>query len=148
VELLEIILLILLSVVIVLALVILHYIKHPKYRKRRRSLLVKPAIARYSREVLRELCCNREVLQETCYIFEKRYGRLPNKNELLIRLIIKTSHIVDNRPTWRGHWHRWRIRMLLASENGVWYGKRVANNINIKIVGKNQLESNPKSVSK
>ena len=120
-ELIEIVLLILLSVLIVIALIILYYVKHPEYRKRRKNFLVKPAIAKYSRKVLRQLCCSREVLQETCYIFEKRYGRLPNKNELLIRLIIRTSHIVIPQSTPWGHWMRWRIRMFLASENGVWY---------------------------
>jgi len=120
VELIEIVLLLLLSVVIVVALIILYYVKHPKYRRQRRKLLVKPAIARYSREVLRELC----------YRFKGKYRKEPNQNEL-IRLIIMTSHIIDNRPTWQGHWHRWRIRMFLASENGIWYGRRAANNIKI-----------------
>jgi hypothetical protein len=120
VELIEIVLLILLSVAIVVALIILYYVKHPKYRKQKRTLLVSPAIARHSRKVLRGFC----------YRFEKRYGRQPNQSEL-IRRIIRTSHIVDKRPTWQGHWHRWRIRMFLASENGVWYGKRAANNIKI-----------------
>jgi len=120
VELIEIVLLILLCVLIVVALIILYYVKHPKYRKQRRNLLVRPSIARYSRKVLRELC----------YGFEGKYRKQPNQNEL-IRLIIMTSHIIDNRPTWQGHWHRWRIRMFLASENGVWYGKRAANNIKI-----------------
>jgi hypothetical protein len=131
VELIEFVLLTLLSVVIVLALVILYYIKHPKYRKQKRTLLVSPAIARHSRKALRELRCRREVLQELCYRFERRYGRQPNQKELLIMLIIMASHKVDKRPTWRGHWHRWRIRMLLASENGVWYGGRAANTIKI-----------------
>ena len=130
-EITEIVLVILLSVVIALALIILYYVKHPKYRKQRKQLLVKPVIARYSREVLRQLCCNREVLQETCYIFKKRYGRLPNKNELLIRLIIKTSHIVIKPNTWWGHWMRLRIRILLASENGVWWNKRPTSNSRI-----------------
>jgi hypothetical protein len=124
VELIEIVLLILLSVVIVVALIILYYVKHPKYRKQRRNLLVKPAIARYSREVLRELC----------YRFEEIYKRQPNQNEL-IRLIIMTSHIVIRNP--RKHWLRWRIRMFLASENGIWYGRRAANNIKIKITNIN-----------
>jgi hypothetical protein len=114
VELIEIVLLILLSVVIVVALIILYYVKHPKYRKQRRNLLVKPAIARYSRKVLRELC----------YRFEENYKRQPNQNEL-VRLIIMTSHIVIRNP--HQHWLRWRIRMFLASENGIWYGRRAAN---------------------
>lgn len=128
-ELIEIVLVILLAVLIVVALIILYYVKRPKYRKQRKNFLVKPAIAKYSRKVLRELCYDRKVLQELCYKFEKRYGRLPNKKELLISVIIETSHRVDNRPTWKGHWRRWRIRMFLASENGVWYGKRAANNV-------------------
>lgn len=117
-ELIEIVLLILLSVVIVVTLIILYYVKHPKYRKQRRNLLVPPTIARHSRQVLRELC----------YRFEEYYGRHPNQNEL-IRLIIMTSHIVIRNP--RRHWMRWKIRIFLASENGVWYGKRAANNIKI-----------------
>ena len=116
----EIVLLILLSVVIVVALIILYYVKHPKYRKQRRKLLVRPAIARHSREVLRELC----------YRFEEYYGRHPNQNEL-IRLIIMASHIAIRQSTLWGHWQRWKIRMFLASENGVWYGRRAANNIKI-----------------
>ena len=119
-ELIEIVLLLLLSVVIVVALIILYYVKHPKYRKRRKNLLVKPAIARYSREVLRELC----------YRFEENYRRQPNQNEL-IRLIIFASHIVIRQSTPWGHWQRWKIRMFLASENGIWYGRRAANNIKI-----------------
>ena len=119
-ELIEIVLLILLSVVIVVVLITLYYVKHPRYRRQRRKLLVKPAIARYSRKVLRELC----------YRFEENYRRQPNQNEL-IRLIIFASHIVIRQSTPWGHWHRWRIRMLLASENGVWYGRRAANNIKI-----------------
>jgi len=114
VELIDIILLILLSVVIVVALVILYYVKHPKYRKQRRDLLVNPARARYSRKVL----------QEFRYRFEERYGRHPNKKEL-ITLIIMTSHIVIRQSTPWGHWMRWRIRMFLAAENGVWYGGRI-----------------------
>ena len=117
-ELIEIVLLLFLSIVIVVALIILYYVKHPKYRKQRRNLLVKPAIARYSRKVLRELC----------YGFEEYYKRQPNQNEL-IRLIIWTSHYVIPQP-WR-HWQRWKIRMFLASENGIWYGRRAANNIKI-----------------
>lgn len=142
-ELIEIVLLVLLSVVIVLALVILHYIKHPKYRKRRRDFLVPPTIARRSRKILRELCCNREALQDICYGFEKRYGRWPNKKELLIRVIIITSHLAIKQSTWWGHWMRWRIRILLASENGVWYGGKPTNNVKIM-----RLESNSKSASK
>ena len=110
----EVVLLILLSIVIVVALIILYYVKHPKYRKQRRNLLVKPAIARYSRKVLRE----------HRFVFEKRYGRHPNQNEL-ITLIIMTSHMVIRQSTPWGHWMRWRIRMFLASENGVWYGSRI-----------------------
>lgn len=137
-ELIEIVLLILLSVVIVVALIILYYVKHPKYRKQKRTLLVSPAIARRSRKVLRELRYRREVLQELCYRFEKRYGRQPNQKELLIMLIIMTSHRIDKRPTWQGHWHRWRIRMFLASENGVWYGGRAVNNIKIMRLGRKE----------
>lgn len=114
--LIEVVLLILLLAVIVVALIILYYVKHPKYRKQRRNLLVKPVIARYSRKVLRELC----------YIFEKHFRRQPNQSEL-IRLIIMTSHYVIPQP--RKHLMRWRIRMFLASENGVWYGRRAAKNI-------------------
>jgi hypothetical protein len=114
VELVEIALLILLSVLVVVALIILYHIKHPKYRKRRKRLLVKPAIAKYSRKVLREFR----------YRFEERYGRHPNQKEL-ITLIIMTSHIVIMPSTPWGHWMRWRIRMFLASENGVWYGSRI-----------------------
>lgn len=112
----EIVLLVLLTVVIAVALIILYYVRHPKYRRQRRNLLVKPSIARYSRKVLRELC----------YIFEKHFGRQPNQSEL-IRLIIMTSHYVIPQP-WK-HLMRWRIRMFLASENGVWYGGRAARNI-------------------
>jgi hypothetical protein len=121
VELIEIVLLVLLSVVIVIALIILYYVKHPKYRKQRRNLLVKPPIARYSRRVLRELRNE----------FEKNYKRQPNQNELM-RLIIRTSHRVIRQSTWWGHWERWKIRMFLASENGVWYGRRAADNIKIE----------------
>lgn len=108
------------SVVIVVALIILYYVKRPKYRKQRKKLLVKPAIARYSREALRELS----------YRFEEHYKRQPNQNEL-IRLIIMASHMVIRQPTLWGHWQRWRIRMFLASENSVWYGRRPASNIKI-----------------
>ena len=124
-ELIEIVLLILLSILIVVALLILHYVKHPKYRKQRRDFLVPPAIARRSRKVLRELCYRREVSQELCYRFEKRYGRQPCQKELLITLIIMTSHIVIRPSTWWGHWMRYRIRILLALENRVWYGSRI-----------------------
>jgi hypothetical protein len=116
----EIVLLVLLSVVIAVALIILYYVKHPKYRKQRRNLLVKPAIAKYSRKVLRQLC----------YRFEESHKRQPNQHEL-IRLIIRTSHKVIRPSTSWGHWKRWKIRMFLASENGVWYGRRAANNIKI-----------------
>ena len=116
----EVILLILLFALIIVALIILYYVRKPKYRKKRKRLLVKPAIARYSRRVLQELC----------YRFGEHYGRQPNQNEL-IRLIIMTSHMVIKQSTLWSHWQRWKIRMFLASENGIWYGKRATSNIKI-----------------
>ena len=118
----EIILLILFIVLIVVALITLYYVKHPKQHEQRKKLLVKPYIAKYSREVLQELCSK----------FKEYYGRQPNQNEL-IRLIIMASHVVIRQSTVWGHWQRWRIRMFLASENGVWYGKKAAKNINLTI---------------
>jgi hypothetical protein len=116
----EVILLILLFILIIVALIILYYVRHPKHRKQGKRLLVSPRMARYSRRVLRVLC----------YKFEEYYRRQPNQNELM-RLIIMTSHIVIKQSTWNGHWLRWKIRMFLASENGVWYGKRASNNIKL-----------------
>ena len=116
----EIVLVVLLLILIAVALIILYYVRHPKYRKQRKGLLVSPRTARYSRRILRMLR----------FEFEKYYGRQPNQNELM-RLIIMTSHIVIKQPTWNGHWLRWKIRMFLASENGVWYGKRASNNIRL-----------------
>lgn len=116
----EIILVILLLILVVIAFVILYYVKNTKYRKQRRSLLVPRRIARYSRRILRVLC----------YRFNEYYRRYPNQNELM-RLIIMTSHVVVRGNTWPDHWLRWRIRMFLASENHLWYGKKASNNIKI-----------------
>lgn len=125
-NLIEIVLLVLISILIIIALIILCYItSQKKYRKPRKPLLVKPYIAKKSREVLRELR----------YRFEEYYNRQPSQNEI-IRLIIIASHIVIRQPTLHGHWQRWRIRMFLASENGVWYGKRASNNKMLDISSK------------
>jgi hypothetical protein len=121
----DIILVALLVILIVVGLLILYYVKKSKYRnKQRRSLLVPRRIAKYSRRVLRILC----------YKFNEYFKRYPNQNEVM-RLIIMTSHIVIKGNTWPDHWLRWRIRMFLAAENHVWYGKKPSNNINLKQLG-------------
>lgn len=121
---LEIIVITLLIVLIVVALVILYYIRYPKKQKRK-NLIVKPDIARRSREILKELRSK----------FEIYYQRQPNSNEL-IRLIIMTSHIVIRGNTLWSHWMRWRIRLFLAAENHVWYGTKPANSKTlVKIFG-------------
>lgn len=112
---LEIILIILLIVLIILALVILYYVRHPK-RYKRKEPIVDPKTARRSRIVLKELRAK----------FQDYYRRYPNSSEL-VRLIIMTSHIVIRGNTLWAHWMRWRIRLFLASENGVWYGTKPAN---------------------
>lgn len=105
------ILITLLIILIILASLILYFSLQPK-RKPRKPPFVPPNIAKRSRRILRELN----------YIFIQRFRRHPNKNEL-IRLIIITSHIVIIGKGWWGHWMRGKIRILLASEFGIWYGR-------------------------
>jgi hypothetical protein len=113
---LEIVLIVLLITLIVIALIILYYIRHPKLHKKQRKPIVPPKYAKPSREILRELSSK----------FEAYYHRKPNSNEL-VRLIIMTSHIVIRGNSLWAHWMRYKIRLFLAAENGVWYGAKPVN---------------------
>jgi len=62
-------------------------------------------------------------MQELCDRFEKNNGRLPNKREL-VRLTIMASHGVIAQNTPKGHELRRKVRLFLASEYKVWYGKQ------------------------
>jgi hypothetical protein len=114
---LEIILIILLIVLIVMAFVILYYIRqHSNQKSKQKDKIIDTKTAKNARLILRELRSK----------FESYYRRPPTKNEL-VRLIIMTSHVIEDRTTLKSHWRRWRIRLFLAAENHVWYGAKPAN---------------------